>query len=47
MQKAIKKYGVAIMFYIILIGGILLLNMRLKHINYQYNNNSEVVALNK
>ena len=30
-----------------LIGGILLLNMRLKHINYQYNNNSEVVALNK
>lgn len=44
MQKVIKKYGVAVMFYVIIIGGVLLLNMRLKHINNQSNNNIEVVA---
>jgi hypothetical protein len=48
MQKILKKYGVIILFYIVVIGGVLLLNTRLRYLNSKNNSNSiQIVALNK
>lgn len=37
MQKVIKEYGVIILFYIIVVGGVLLLTSRLEYLNNQSN----------
>lgn len=44
MQKVIKEYGIIILFYIIVIGGVLLLTSRLEYLNNQKN---QIIAVSK
>lgn len=48
MQKVLKKYGVIIIFYLVVILGVLVLSSRLRYLSHQnQNNNLEVVAITK
>ena len=42
MEKVIKKYGVVILLYLVIVGGILLLNERFRLLNHRDSLISEV-----
>ena len=46
MEKVLKKYGVVFLFYVTVIGGVLILSSRLRYLNNQ-TNNAQVIAINE
>ena len=45
MEKFLRKYGVVLLLYLVIIGGILLLNARCKMLNE--GNDAEIVETNR
>lgn len=46
MQKVLKKYGVLILLYVTVVGGVLVLSSRLRYLNSQINN-VHIIAINE